>query len=512
LCGLVGMAGRVFGPEKKAFRYLHYFDEIRGEHSTGLAVIRENSNNVSIYKAVGGVHDLWDEWHDKFDPKDHTLNSWNEKVYIGHNRFATMGARTPKNAHPFQHGKIVGAHNGTLTYKYLDKLEGNDLFEVDSEAIFYSINKKGLADTIATMHGAWALTYWDGNTQTMNFIRNKERTLFYVWTEDHKTLFWASEEWMLRVALGKAGIKFGKVEPFVENYHYELSVPGNGMNLKDGDLIYYEDKLEGFQPPSTQNEYASWWEENSEYGAYHQGYYGGNRFSNNNQNSIENKGKREESKIVEFPKKPSPPKDGKDEDAYLKARAFLQKEVEFIIYGERHLERTGVHLIADADGLPDGWEIRLYAQRNEHFEEWRKCEGIYVGKIGGIANKWDDKLHKYERFLTMDLRTIRKKEGETVPKKEEKNEEKDEKPKPAESASNIVLGNQLVWDPHRSYKGFKGQSLSFTEFMKAVNAGCVWCGEIINPSEADSVLFVQPGRFACTLCLGDAKSYYGTKK
>jgi hypothetical protein len=125
----------------------------------------------------------------------------------------------------------------------------------------------------------------------------------------------------------------------------------------------------------------------------------------------------------------------------------------------------------------------------------------------------------------MDLRTITLVEAEKEEKTTSINPLADE-PKPEEiidlrkrlkavdSASKIVLDKDLVWDIHRTYEGYKGERISFTEFMKAVNAGCVWCGEKIAPSEADAVTFTQPGRFACSICTkdGHALKYYGKKE
>jgi hypothetical protein len=123
----------------------------------------------------------------------------------------------------------------------------------------------------------------------------------------------------------------------------------------------------------------------------------------------------------------------------------------------------------------------------------------------GITNKWNQKLNKMEHYLSMDLRTITLVEAEKP--------EVIEPVKP-DSASKIVLDKDLVWDIHRTYEGYKGERISFTEFMKAVNAGCVWCGEKIAPSEADAVTFTQPGRFACSICTkdGHALKYYGKKE
>lgn len=58
---------------------------------------------------------------------------------IGHTRKATTGAVTTRNAHPFSHGKIIGAHNGFIfDHDQLNK-EYNREFEVDSEHLIAHI-------------------------------------------------------------------------------------------------------------------------------------------------------------------------------------------------------------------------------------------------------------------------------------------------------------------------------------------------------------------------------------
>lgn len=217
MCGLVGVAGNVSAKEEQVFKQLLQLDTIRGPHSTGMLAV-DAKGNWEVLKKVGTPWDLcqykaWDE-----------IFRISLCVLMGHNRWATKGKINSVNAHPFEHGHIIGAHNGTLRNQSL--LPDHKDFEVDSDNIFYSMSQIGVDDTIAKTHGAFALTWYDAEQETMNFIRNDERPLFLAETEDSKTVFWASERWMLEVVLGVAGIKYK--EPFqpkvgqLFTYHLEL--------------------------------------------------------------------------------------------------------------------------------------------------------------------------------------------------------------------------------------------------------------------------------------------------
>ena len=96
MCGLVGMAGNVVEQDKKALKYLLRFDTVRGEDSTGLAVVTEKDNKIEVHKRVG-VPDLLFEEDAAFDAK-HIYQGPRGKVFIGHNRYATRGKITDDNA------------------------------------------------------------------------------------------------------------------------------------------------------------------------------------------------------------------------------------------------------------------------------------------------------------------------------------------------------------------------------------------------------------------------------
>jgi predicted glutamine amidotransferase len=224
MCGIVGMAGEVTAQHEKVLRTLLVLDCIRGEDSTGIAVVPRATNNVKIAKQVGDPFQLFD--HKSYDK----ALQGTHRCIIGHNRYATSGAVSRVTAHPFENDSFVGVHNGTLKNKW--KLADANQFTVDSENLYHHMHLHGLHDLLATMDGAWALVWWDKQMESLNLLRNKERTLFYAMSKDEKVIFWASEYWMLHAALGRAGIDYTNVEILPEDTHVTISIGKDGKLSK----------------------------------------------------------------------------------------------------------------------------------------------------------------------------------------------------------------------------------------------------------------------------------------
>lgn len=223
MCGLVGMAGNLTGKEEKAFHQLLIMDSVRGVDSTGTAVIPK-VGEVKLAKELGDTYRLMDK--KSYDKLFHGVN----RCIIGHNRWATVGGVSRATAHPFDFTTLVGAHNGTLTSKY--RLDDHTHFKTDSEALYNHIDSKGLKSALEHLAGAWALTWWDKEKETVNFLRNKERPLFVTFNEAQSAVFWASESWMLKAALGRNDIKHPEPVLIGEDNHYSIHVDSNGAMEK----------------------------------------------------------------------------------------------------------------------------------------------------------------------------------------------------------------------------------------------------------------------------------------
>lgn len=219
MCGLVGIAGAVTGDHEKAFKTLLILDSLRGVDSTGIATI-PRQGEAKIAKQLGNPYELIE--HPSFNRALMGMH----RVLIGHNRWATVGGISRRTAHPFQVGEIIGAHNGTLTNKY-QLLDSTD-FTVDSENLFHHIHKKGLRDAMDVAIGAWSLTWWDEIEESVHFLRNKERPLFYAF-DNKGLLWWASESWMLHIASSRHNFTLSKVLETTEDVHYSFIVDGKGV-------------------------------------------------------------------------------------------------------------------------------------------------------------------------------------------------------------------------------------------------------------------------------------------
>ena len=215
MCGLVGMAGNLTNTEEKAFHQLLIVDSLRGTDSTGVAVL-PRVGEVKIAKELGNPYELIDR--KSYDKLFHGTN----RCIIGHNRWATVGGVNRGAAHPFDFTTLVGAHNGTLTTKY--KFDHASHFATDSEAMYNHIDTHGLKEALGLMGGAWAMTWWDKEKETINFLRNKERPLYVTFNEANTVVFWASESWMLEGVLGRNNIKHPTPVLIGEDNHYSIHI------------------------------------------------------------------------------------------------------------------------------------------------------------------------------------------------------------------------------------------------------------------------------------------------
>lgn len=240
MCGLVGVAGDLYKKDVDAFTDLLWVDALRGMDSTGVAGITKG--DVKIVKCLGPTSELFER------AGIANVITMNKKVLLGHNRSATVGQTSRSNAHPFEFDSVVGAHNGTVDFDSKKRMHRGSEFGTDSEAIYCNIDQFGIDDTIPKLDGAWALTFFDRNLNTLNFIRNDKRQLHYAFSDTGRQIYWASEIGMLMWILHRNGIKTkdDKYHFLPENTLVSWKVP---MSYVD---VFEENErrvIEGFKKP-----------------------------------------------------------------------------------------------------------------------------------------------------------------------------------------------------------------------------------------------------------------------
>lgn len=191
MCGLVGMAGDIsYEMRTKTFRDMLDVCQVRGRDSTGVIAVM-NNQEYDWSKQVGPPSALVDT-----RTYEQRIERKTVCALIGHTRSKTVGDISVKNAHPFDFPDegICGVHNGTL--RGYHNLDTHAHGKVDSEVLYGHMAHNGVEDTFKNVEGAYACVWWNAKEKTLNFFRNDQRPLWFTWSDDLKTMFWASECWM----------------------------------------------------------------------------------------------------------------------------------------------------------------------------------------------------------------------------------------------------------------------------------------------------------------------------
>lgn len=203
MCGLYGSLtkkGKVLSyPERKIrnqiIKGLAVAMQERGDQGTGIAGVFPE--NTEIIKQAICAEDFVN------DKGFNSLLKKNPQIILGHTRLATIGDISNRNSHPFDYGDIIGCHNGHVA-NYRDVFEENNIEgEVDSEAIFFLLNKhkNDFRKAFSKMYGTFALTWIDLRNPERLYMIIDGNPLFMIRIPEIQTYFWCSTELSLRTAV-----------------------------------------------------------------------------------------------------------------------------------------------------------------------------------------------------------------------------------------------------------------------------------------------------------------------
>lgn len=231
MCGLVGMWGNILQTDKRVAQELLVVSALRGPHSTGSGIVGK-SNRGSYFKTA---HDPFGHLEFKDERKDVKKifkstqdffdTGWPDaKVWMGHNRYATVGNVDSSNAHPFydENDKVLFAHNGHIANHYelcrQMKVPGKQ-WDVDSEVACNYLARFGIQKLLEEGNGAFCYTWWDNEAETFNIIRNNDRPIWIAKHHHRDTWYYASEPKMLEWILDRNKIDFeNPTQPFAGDH------------------------------------------------------------------------------------------------------------------------------------------------------------------------------------------------------------------------------------------------------------------------------------------------------
>lgn len=442
-------------------------------HSTGIAA-KEPKQDVEIRKlAIDPINFL-----DLSSVK--SMINTRAVALIGHNRHATQGAVNNNNAHPFTHGDITLAHNGTLTNKWqLERDFNAPKFDTDSELVCWLIDNYELDAVIPELKGAFALTWWDDRDQSMNIIRNDERPLHVA--SKGCNVYWASEKHMLAWLLDRNNIADETVTIFQPKVgmHICMKYANNKMEMETKQLTVAKKTT----PRGTQKA----------------GQTTGATATTSPNNVVALPPKSKQDYFKEFGKHYGfTPEENSTIFVYV-------DEVKDGAYAQ-NLERVDVLATLSCDPYSD---VKIYfAEKNFPYDAATTVAlKLKVRNLKKVGNNWEFTASN----KTSDIEVITKDDLHLI--KEMDKWEYDNTP-PFITPDKEELEEVLAQDCAGDFRGYDNKVIPYLRFEAIINKGCCVCSEVLDPVEQAldrTCHFVSDDDVICQDCAGDEQilRYYG---
>lgn len=245
MCGLAGLIGLgISNVDLSTYHDLLYFTAVRGPHSTGVMTVAARNEKFSkhprlVKKTGPSPYFIMSDQAGK-DPQ---LKDKAADIFMAHCRWATVGAHTTDNAHPFDTGRYISCHNGTLYDSWSYSPKGSD--KTDSLLMFEKMEQEGVRPVLEGMRAssAYAITMYDKKTRRVILARNSQRPLYVGISDKRDVMYWASEYGMLYAAASRNDVAL-KIFPLPVGKLYYIDV----TKVKKGDQTPWAEVTLNFNP------------------------------------------------------------------------------------------------------------------------------------------------------------------------------------------------------------------------------------------------------------------------